>query len=92
MTLSACETALGDIANGDDVIGLNRGFFYAGARSIVSSLWVVSDASTEKLMKAFYSHLKTSNKAQALRQAQLETAADYNHPFYWSAFQLSGAL
>ena len=92
VTLSACETALGDIANGDDVIGLNRGFFYAGARSIVSSLWVVSDESTEELMKAFYSHLKTSNKAQALRQAQLETAADYPHPFYWSAFQLSGAL
>lgn len=92
VTLSACETALGDIANGDDVIGLNRGFFYAGARSIVSSLWVVSDASTEELMKAFYAQLKSADKAEALRQAQLRTATDYPHPFYWSAFQLSGAL
>ncbi|WP_425404305.1 CHAT domain-containing protein [Hwanghaeella sp.] len=92
VTLSACETGLGEIANGDDIIGLTRGFLYAGAGSIVSSLWTVSDASTEVLMKAFYRNLKTLPKAEALRRAQLETAQAYPHPYHWSAFQLSGAL
>ena len=92
VTLSACETGLGEIANGDDVIGLTRGFFYAGANSIVSSLWTVSDNATEVLMKAFYRNLQTMPKTEALRRAQIETAAQYPHPYFWSAFQVSGAL
>ena len=54
VTLSACETGLGEIKTGDDVIGLTRGFLYAGASSIVSSLWVVDDEATERLMVKFY--------------------------------------
>lgn len=92
VTLSACETGLGEVANGDDVIGLTRGFLYAGAGSIVSSLWTVSDDATEVLMKAFYRNLQTMPKTEALRRAQLETAAQYPHPYFWSAFQVSGAL
>ncbi|RVU38839.1 CHAT domain-containing protein [Hwanghaeella grinnelliae] len=92
VTLSACETGLGEVANGDDVIGLTRGFLYAGAGSIVSSLWTVSDDATEVLMKAFYRNLQTMPKTEALRRAQLETAAQYPHPYFWSAFQISGAV
>jgi len=90
VTLSACETGLGQVLSGDDVIGLTRGFLYAGAGSVVASLWPVSDAETQFLMTGFYRSLKTQPKADALRQAQLETLRRYPHPFYWSAFQLTG--
>lgn len=90
ITLSACETALGDIAGGDEVIGLTRGFLYAGARSVVASLWQVSDNATAELMERFYDNLKRMGRAEALRQAQLATKRDYGHPYYWAAFQLSG--
>ena len=58
VTLSACETGLGKIANGDDVVGLTRGFLYAGSRSIVASLWKVDDEATAYLMTRFYGALK----------------------------------
>ncbi len=90
VTLSACETGLGQIAGGDDIIGLTRGFMYAGARSIVASLWEVDDASTAYLMARFYRNLATTGKAAALRLAQLETLERYPHPFHWAAFQLIG--
>ena len=92
VTLSACETGLGKVASGDDVVGLNRGFLYAGARSIVSSLWQVDDAATEKLMTSFYKNLaKNMEKREALRMAQVETKKTHPHPFYWAAFQITGA-
>ncbi len=91
VTLSACETGLGEIKSGDDVIGLTRGFLYAGARSTVTSLWPVSDDSTAHLMKVFYAKLKAGSKTSALRAALLSTKAKFSHPFYWSAFNLTGA-
>ena len=90
VTLSACETGLGKVANGDDVVGLTRGFLFAGARSIVSSLWQVDDAATEKLMISFYKHMGRTDRREALRMAQLETMKTYQHPFYWAAFQITG--
>jgi CHAT domain-containing protein len=90
VTLSACETGLGKVANGDDVIGLTRGFLYAGARSIVASLWEVDDVATEHLMVSFYRDLETNDKREALRLAQIETRSSYPAPMYWAAFQIVG--
>lgn len=90
VTLSACETGLGKISNGDDVVGLTRGFLYAGSNTIVASLWEVDDQATSFLMEEFYTDLKKGNKREALRQAQLATKKKYEHPFYWAAFQLTG--
>lgn len=91
VTLSACETGLGDITGGDDVVGLSRGFLYAGSESIVSSLWPVADEATRHLMQAFYENLGRSGKRDALRLAQMATREKYPHPAHWSAFQLTGA-
>lgn len=91
VTLSACETALSTVANGDDLLGFTRGFLYAGTRSIVSSLWQVDDRATRDLMLAFYRNLSTMDKAQALTQAQQAIKQQFPHPFYWAAFQLTGA-
>ncbi len=91
VTLSACETALGEVTGGDDVIGFTRGFLYAGAESIVASLWKVSDVATNQLMQAFYEGLPEQGKSAALRQAQLALkSGQYAHPYYWGAFQLTG--
>ncbi len=89
-TLSACETGLGRIANGDDVVGLTRGFLYAGASSIVASLWQVDDRATSELMTRFYGNLGSGDKREALRRAQLDAREKYPHPYYWAAFQLTG--
>lgn len=90
VTLSACETGLGKIASGDDVVGLTRGFLYAGSRSIVASLWSVDDKATAALMQAFHANLASMNKREALRQAQLKARETFPHPFLWAAFQLTG--
>lgn len=90
VTLSACETGLSRISNGDDLVGLTRGFLYAGSRAIVSSLWSVNDEATAYLMSEFYANLTKTNAGDALWQAQLETRKRYPHPFYWAAFQLTG--
>ena len=90
VTLSACETGLSEIANGDDLVGLTRGFLYAGSSSIVASLWKVDDLATGALMTCFYSELNKANKREALRTAQLETKKKYAHPYYWASFQLTG--
>jgi CHAT domain-containing protein len=90
VTLSACETGLGKVANGDDVVGLTRGFLYAGAATVVASLWQVDDAATSTLMTRFYDELKSGDKREALRAAQIATREKYPHPFFWAAFQLTG--
>jgi len=93
VTLSACETALGRISSGDDVVGFTRGFLYAGASSIVSSLWKVDDAATSQLMQQFYDNLAKNDTLNALRDAQLHIKNNYNpHPYYWAAFQLTGKV
>lgn len=92
VTLSACETGLGQIGNGDDVIGLTRGFLYAGARSVIASFWQVSDESTAVLMQAFYKNRTHADKRTALYEAMLTTKNTVNqHPFFWAPFQLAGA-
>jgi len=91
VTLSACDTGLGKTAAGDDVIGLSRGFLYAGANTLVTTLWPVSDEETAFLMVEFYRNLKTMPKAEALRQAQFALRDRNPHPYYWAAFQLTGA-
>jgi CHAT domain-containing protein/tetratricopeptide (TPR) repeat protein len=101
VVLSACETGLGGKegkpTDGDEIVGLARAFIYAGTPSLVSSLWSVNDRSTRDLMKSFYVKLKSADKAEALRQAQLDMirSADdsdfeLNHPFYWAPFVLTG--
>jgi CHAT domain-containing protein len=91
VTLSACETGLSKIANGDDLVGLIRGFLYAGSSSIVASLWKVDDLATAELMTRFYRELERTDKREALRTAQLETRKKYPHPYYWASFQLTGS-
>lgn len=91
VTLSACETGLGKVSSGDDVVGLGRGFLYAGARSILASLWSVGDEATSYLMLRFYENLAMGDKRSALQAAQLETRKRYPHPFFWGAFYLIGA-
>ncbi|MBP9712689.1 MAG: CHAT domain-containing protein [Sterolibacterium sp.] len=90
-TLSACETGLGKVLSGDDVVGLTRGFLYAGSRNVIASLWQVDDQATADLMRRFYLNLKAGmNKKQSLREAQVATLKSYPHPFYWAAFFITG--
>jgi len=93
VTLSACDTALGQEMGGEGLIGLTRAFQYAGARSVLASLWSVSDISTADLMRRFYSHLRAGKgKDEALQAAQsaLIRSPEFSHPYYWAAFQLVG--
>jgi len=91
VTLSACETGRNQVLVGDELVGLCRGFFAAGARSLVVSLWMVDDRSTARLMTRFYDELRAGRPAdQALRSAQLETASQLDHPYYWAPFILTG--
>ncbi|PKN26886.1 MAG: hypothetical protein CVU64_16920 [Deltaproteobacteria bacterium HGW-Deltaproteobacteria-21] len=90
VTLSACETGLGKVAGGDDVVGLTRGFLFAGSRSIVASLWSVDDQSTAELMRTFYENLTNMSKDKALSEAQIRIRKSFPHPYFWAAFQLTG--
>ena len=90
VVLSACQTGLGDVKSGDDVIGMNRAFLFAGTHALVSSLWRVSDVSSAILMKQFYRDYSRSSKAEALRLAMLHVRNRYPHPGYWGAFVLTG--
>lgn len=92
VTLSACETGVGDITAGEGVFGLKRAFILAGARTVVLSLWSVPSRETTELMTEFYRLMAAgSPKATALRQAQRTMLKKYPHPFYWGAFQLVGS-
>jgi len=90
VTLSGCQTGLGELSGGDDVVGLNRAFIYAGTHALLSSLWRVSDISTAILTKHFYRNYVTDNKAESLRKAQALVKTLYPHPAYWAAFNLTG--
>ena len=91
VTLSACETGVSAVAPGDELMGLARGFFAAGAPSLVISLWTVDDDATAQLMTEFYEHLRaTGSPAAALRHAQLHVMETKSHPFFWSPFVLVG--
>jgi CHAT domain-containing protein/tetratricopeptide (TPR) repeat protein len=94
VTLSACETALGEEFGGEGLMGLTRAFQFAGARSVVASLWSIADNSTEALMVRFYRLLREGrSKDEALRTAQvaaIRSKSQYSHPFHWAAFQIFG--
>lgn len=90
VVLSACETGLGKITNGDEIIGLTRAFIYAGTPSVITTLWKVNDRASYELMREFYSNLKTQKKSEALRQAQLKTMQQFPEPFFWAAYGLTG--
>jgi CHAT domain-containing protein len=91
VVLSACETALGTLSQGDELTGLTRAFIYAGTPSVITTLWQVNDRASYELMQEFYRRLKAGQaKAEALRQAQLATLARYPHPYFWAAYQLTG--
>lgn len=94
VTLSACDTALGKEMGGEGLVGLTRAFQYAGARSVLASLWGVADDSTARFMKSFYSHLHNGkSKDEALRAAQIDQIrgkSGSSHPFHWAAFELFG--
>jgi len=94
VVLSACQTGLGKEVRGEGVIGLTRGFMYAGAPRVVVSLWNVSDFATADLMKSFYQGMLTKGMrpAAALRAAQIEMLRrrQWRAPYYWAAFGLQG--
>ncbi len=91
VTLSACETAISQIAPGEEMIGLARSFFVAGVPSLLASAWSVDDEATSVLMQTFYQRLQRGrNPAAALRAAQLALRKDFSHPYYWAAFALNG--
>jgi tetratricopeptide (TPR) repeat protein len=91
VTLSACETGVNDVLAGDELVGLARGFFQAGAASLVVSLWAVDDASTADLMQRFYAYLEAGlGPASAMRQAQIELRRSYAHPYFWAPFLAIG--
>ena len=95
MSLSACQTGLGKYIRGEGMIGLTRGFMYAGAPRVLASLWNVDDAATADLMKDFYQGMLGPEKlrpAAALRQAQIRMwqRDQYRSPFYWAAFVMNG--
>lgn len=92
ITLSACETGLSKLTSGDELIGLSNAFIYAGASSLIVSLWKVDDKSTSELMRSFYENLGKTTKDEALRRAQLYMIKDkvYNIPYFWATFILVG--
>ena len=90
VVLSACQTGLGKVTSGDDVIGMNRAFLYAGTHAIIASLWRVSDISTAMLVKQFYREYSLRSKSESLRRAILHVKNRYPHPGYWGAFVLVG--
>jgi CHAT domain-containing protein len=93
VVLSACDTGLGEVRNGEGVYGLRRAFVLAGAESLVMSLWPISDYTTRELMTNYYRNLKLGlGRGEALRQVQLEMLKQNPklHPFYWANFIQSG--
>jgi len=100
VTLSACDSGLGKEAGGEGLLGLTRAFEYAGARSVLASLWRVEDTATLELMTRFYTHLSGGEtKDEALRSAQVEmihlagrgpNGLDLSSPRHWAAFEVFG--
>jgi CHAT domain-containing protein/tetratricopeptide (TPR) repeat protein len=93
VTLSGCATGMNVVAAGDELLGLQRGLFCAGAMTLLLSLWDVHDLSTAELMQNFYrGYISNGDLAAALRQAMLDLRKKYPHPYYWAPFFLTGKL
>ncbi len=94
VVLSACQTGLGKELKGEGIVGLTRGFMYAGARRVIASLWKVDDVATAELMKRFYKKLlqEKFSPSSALRAAQVEMSEQtrWKNPFYWAGFVIQG--
>ena len=93
VVLSACQTALGQGAGGDEIVGLIRAFLYAGAPAVVATLWPVEDRSTQELMELFYEQLHAgAAPVDAFSSAQLEVRKNpaTSHPYHWAGFSLVG--
>ncbi|HET9316127.1 MAG TPA: CHAT domain-containing protein, partial [Vicinamibacteria bacterium] len=91
VALSACESGLGREATAEGLIGLSRAFQHAGARSVLASLWAISDRSTARFMESFYQRLRQgAPRDRALQDAQVASLRQGAHPYHWAAFQLSG--
>lgn len=91
VTLASCQTALGEVSRGDEIQSLVRAFQYAGATSVIGTLWRVDDKRTRSFFRRFYT--VEGDRAEQLRQTQLafiEADDDRSHPYYWSGFQLYG--
>ena len=98
VTLSACQTGIGELQKGEGMLSLSKGFFYAGAKALSNTLWKINDRSSAKLMGYFYDGLQSGlQKNEALRLAKiqyLKSTEDplLRHPYYWSAFVISGDI
>ncbi|MGZ3610024.1 MAG: CHAT domain-containing protein, partial [Ktedonobacteraceae bacterium] len=94
VVLSACQTALGKVVEGEGLLSLTRGFMHAGASRVIASLWSVNDLATSELMAKFYRimHEEKIGPARALRKAQLDVWKQkrWHSPYYWAAFQIQG--
>jgi CHAT domain-containing protein len=90
VVLSACETGLGQLSTGDELVGLQRAFLYAGSPAVVTTLWKVDDRASFALMREFYDRLAKVDAGQALQAAQRAAMKEFPHPFAWAAFGLTG--
>jgi CHAT domain-containing protein/tetratricopeptide (TPR) repeat protein len=92
VVLSACDTGLGRLVRGDEIVGLTRAFFHAGAPSVLATLWSVNDESTARFMAELYRGLRApgATTSSALRRAQIELMKRYPNPFHWAPFALWG--
>lgn len=92
VALSACQSGLGKVSQGDEIWGFTRSFLSAGSSSVLASLWTVSDDATEMLMTKFYKGLGKADARQSLQAAQIAVLKDsrFSHPFYWAPFNLVG--
>jgi CHAT domain-containing protein len=93
VTLSGCATGMNVVTAGDELLGLIRGLLYAGARSLLLTLWDVHDRSTAEFMTSFYRRLQEGQeKATALQGAMIDLRSRYPHPYYWAPFTLVGKV
>ncbi|MEI6135562.1 MAG: CHAT domain-containing protein, partial [Desulfomonile sp.] len=94
VALTACQTGLGKNISGEGTMGMGRAFQYAGAKSVLMSLWSVEESSSVDLVEGFFRHIKEGkNKLEALKLARDEIRKNgYDHPFFWASFILVGEV